>query len=82
MKILKKPANVFTLKLLCDCGKGEMIYQSSSDKGHLHICNNKECSKNIEINKVFPSTEVEALEEVVQEVTIKTPEQSSVEEKE
>ena len=82
MKISKKPANVFVLNLICDCEKGEMIYKSSSEKGHLHVCNNKECSKSVEIDRVFPSNEVEILENSTREVILQASSKDETESKE
>ena len=78
MKLLKQPSSVFILKLICDCENGEMIYQSSSEKGHLHKCSNSECSKEIEINKQFPSTSVEPMGVVIEDVVIKTKEEEHI----
>lgn len=74
MKIVKYPATTVILKLFCDCGKGELIYQSSSENGHLHKCNNTECGAEFHLSQTFPSTRSEILNVLVDEVRIKKEE--------
>lgn len=79
MKLVKQPAQIFILKLLCDCGKGELVHQSSSEKGHFHKCTNEECEKEIEINKIFPQTSAEAIPVEVENVILNSPEEKKEE---
>ena len=79
MKLVKQPAEIFVLKLLCDCGKGELVHKSSSEKGHLHKCTNEECAKEIEINKIFPTSSVEAIPVQVEDVVLNSPEEKKEE---
>jgi hypothetical protein len=70
MKLVRYPATTVIIKLFCDCGKGEMIYQSSSEAGHLHKCNNGECGIEHTLSQSFPTTRAEILNVNVEEVEI------------
>ena len=70
MKLVRYPATTVIIKLFCDCGKGEMIYQSSSEAGHLHKCNNSECGIELNLAQAFPNTRAEILNVNVEEVEV------------
>lgn len=80
VKLVKQPAQVYVLKLSCDCGDGDLTHRSSSDKGHLHRCTNEDCGYEIEINKIFPTTTVETIEIGIEDVILSSNEEKKEQE--